>query len=62
MAFNLKCEHLINKPSILRELIAGGKATTKISNYCDAQRDELNNPIPIIKCPIDCPLFEPKIS
>ncbi|UCB58872.1 MAG: hypothetical protein JSV67_00830 [Thermoplasmatales archaeon] len=62
MAFNLKCEHLINKPPVIRELISGGKATTKIRNNCDAQHDELDNLIPINKCPIDCPLFELKTS
>jgi hypothetical protein len=58
MVFNLRCEHLINRYPITKVLVGGDKTTTIIRHFCDAQRDELDNPIPINKCPIDCSLFE----
>ena len=60
MLFNLRCEHLINKPSNKKDNIEGGKTPALIRHFCNAQRDELNNPIPIMKCPEDCPFFEEK--
>lgn len=62
MVFNLRCEHLINRSPIIKELVGGDKTTNNVRYFCDAQRDELDNPIPINKCSIDCPLFELKIN
>jgi hypothetical protein len=62
MVFNLRCEQLINKTPIKKDFIGVDKATTRIRYFCDAQRDELGNPIPIIECPNDCPFFEDKTS
>ncbi len=58
MVFNSRCEHLINRPPLEKGLVGGGKATTRIRHFCDAQRDEIDKPIPIIECPDDCPFFE----
>ena len=62
MSFNLRCEHLINRPPLEKGFFGGGRATTGIRHLCDAQRDELGNPIPIIECPDDCPFVEDETS
>ncbi len=60
MSFNLRCEHLINRPPLIMKPIGKGSKieSTGISHYCNAQRDEFDNPIPINDCPSDCPFFE----
>ena len=62
MSFNLRCEHLINRSTLEKDLVEGEKVPTEIRHLCDAQRDELDNPIPIIECPDDCPFFEDESS
>ena len=60
MLFNLRCEHLIEKQPTKKDCSKEGKDKTINRHFCNAQRDEINNPIPIIKCPEDCPFFEVK--
>jgi len=60
MLFNTKCEHLITKQPGRLDFSEYGKDPAQIRHFCNAQRDEINNPIPIIKCPNDCPFFEEK--
>lgn len=60
MLFNSRCEHLIEKPPHKKDCSDKGKDKTIVRHFCNAQRDEINNPIPIIKCPEDCPFFEDK--
>ena len=60
MLFNTRCEHLITKPPNKIDSSEGSKDPTLIRYFCNAQRDEINNPIPIVKCLEGCPFFEAK--
>jgi hypothetical protein len=60
MGFKFNCEHLISKPLTTDDLTDKKFMSMGKKHYCNTQRDEINNPLLITRCPEGCPFFELK--